>query len=302
MLKSIFVVTVVVLNLGEVEDAWQDRLDYRTVDKGQLSAELAESWNAPAVAGQGYVVMQPESGAESYLRFIESDDRGNYEPMKTQGWNSVEILAKDPEALHASLQGTQFDILAAPKFLTDKKNVLAFQTLGPADELLYFTRIFDPAQSNFNLGSAQSRVDRVFIMVLGTSDMDATRAFYSDILGQTVLGPWPYRIGVLSRAWGQPADTLHPLSMIQLDGPFALELDQYPVQAERRTAAEGGLAYGPVMVSFRVESLDDFKAASQGPSRILQAIPYSGSEVVFLEGPSGELIELVAPLGENPDG
>lgn len=295
MLKSIFIVTVVVLNLGDVEDAWREQLDYHTVDKGQLSAKLADSWNMAAVAGQSYVLMQPESGANTFLRFIESQDKGNYEPMKTLGWNSVEILVKDPEALHNRLGKTAFSLLAPPKFLTDKKNVLAFQALGPAAELLYFTRIIDPAQSSFNLGSAESWVDRVFIMVLGSSDMEATRQFYTGILGQTVLGPWPYRISVLSQAWDQPADTLHSLSMIQLQGQFALELDQYPAEAKRRTGTSVGLPYGPVMVSFEVDSLENFKVVTGNSSQVLDSVPYYGREVLFLKGPSGEMIELVAP-------
>ncbi len=51
MLKEIALVTITVSNLGQVEQAWQDHFDYRTVASGAVSTELAEHWQASRDGG-----------------------------------------------------------------------------------------------------------------------------------------------------------------------------------------------------------------------------------------------------------
>lgn len=306
MLKTIFIVTIALLNPGSAEEAWREHLEYRTVERGEIGAALAGAWGLPQAEGSDYVLMQPASGAETYIRFVATDARGNYAPMKTLGWNAVELLVQDPDDMARALADAPFEVIGPPAFLTEKQNVRAMQALGPADELLYLTRIIDPARSSFDLGQAVSRIDRVFIMVLGTADMAETTAWYTDALGQPVTGPWPYRVGVLSRAWGLPEDTVYPLSIAQLQGQFLIEMDEYPAAAERREATAAGLPYGPAMVSFGVASLEAIPALAGEAGVAVDTAPYNGRRVAALRGPSGEWIELVggfespAPQGARP--
>ncbi len=293
MLKTIFIVTIALLNPDAAEQAWREHLEYRTVERGEIGAELAEAWRLPQAEGRDFVLMQPASGAETYIRFIETDARGNYAPMKTLGWNAVEILVQDPDDMARALADAPFEVIGPPAYLTEKQNVRAMQALGPAGELLYLTRIIDPSKSSFDLGQAVSRIDRVFIMVLGTGDMAVTTQWYADALGQPVTGPWPYRVSVLSRAWGLPADTVYPLSIAQLEGQFLIEMDEYPAAAERREATAAGLPYGPAMVSFGVASLEAIPALEGATGSPVNAAPYQGRRVATLRGPSGEWIELV---------
>ena len=255
MLKSIFMVTILVLSTGHSERAYQEQLGYQLVEQGSVSEQWSEAWGIEALQGRPYSILQPESGAEVYIRFIETPNTGNYAPMKTLGWNAVELQARDPDTLVAGLDPQRFQLIGPPAFLTGGENIRAAQVLGPARELLYFTHVLDPAKASFNIGTAQSRVDRVFIMVLGTSDLEATSDFYQDVLGQTIMGPYPYRVSVLSRAWGADEETLYDLSIAQLDEAFLLEIDQYPQAAPRRTLSGAGLPFGPAVVSFHVDSL-----------------------------------------------
>ena len=224
MLKSIYIVTLVVLSLARSEQAYETNLGYETVARGELSAELAGAWQAPEAAGAPWRLMKPRSDSDVFIRFVEAGSRGNYQPMKTLGWNAVEIQAQDPDRLAGELDPEAFEIIGPPAFLTDKQNIRAMQVLGPDQELLYLTHVLDPAQSTFNIGTAQSYVDRVFIMVLGTADLAATTVFYNDQLGQSLSGPWPYRVSVLSRAWGLPQETMYDLSIAQLQEPFLVEI------------------------------------------------------------------------------
>lgn len=295
MLKSIYIVTLLVMSVTRSEQAYEDNLDYQTVASGQVSEQLAQVWQAPGTEGAPWVLMKPDSESEVYLRFIQAEDPGNYQPMKTLGWNAVEIQARNPDRLAKELDSRQFEIIGQPAFLTDKENIRAMQALGPDRELLYFTHVIDPAQSSFNIGTAQSWVDRVFIMVLGTADLGATKAYYQEWLGQDISGPWPYRITVLSRAWDKPVDSMYDLSIAQLQEAFLIEIDQYPAEAARREKGSRGLPFGPSMVSFRVDSLAQAAAKAGRAPVVIDEAPYRGQSVLLLEGPSGELIELVGP-------
>jgi hypothetical protein len=44
MLKTILIITISVLNLEAVETAYEDYLDYDTVERGTVSGELAAAW------------------------------------------------------------------------------------------------------------------------------------------------------------------------------------------------------------------------------------------------------------------
>ena len=89
MLKSIIIVTLSVLNLGPVENAWREHLGYETRERGVIGQELARIWATPAAIGRNYLIMQPASQAEVYLRFVEGPEVDGYAPLKTHGWNAT---------------------------------------------------------------------------------------------------------------------------------------------------------------------------------------------------------------------
>ncbi len=298
MLKSIYIVTILVLSALGSEKAYEQNLAYTVEQRGEISGQLAKAWEMPQIEGSPYVLMRPDSSEQVYLRFIQAETRGNYEPMKTLGWNAIEILVQDPDALAKSLDKSQFEIIGAPAFLTEQQNIRAMQVLGPDQEVLYLTRVIDPAASNFNLVSATSYVDRVFIMVLGTGDIGATSAWYSEWLGQEIGGPWPYQVSVLSTAWNKPVDTVYDLSLAQLQESFLIEIDEYPASAVKRSPTLAGLPFGPAMVSFKVDSLASVAEKLGKQPQKIAAAPYSGQSVLLIQGPSGEWIELVGPQSE----
>ena len=63
MLKEIAIVTITVTNLAQVESAWNSFFGYEVADRGTVSADLAAHWNATAMAGLDYAVMQPAGAA-----------------------------------------------------------------------------------------------------------------------------------------------------------------------------------------------------------------------------------------------
>jgi catechol 2,3-dioxygenase-like lactoylglutathione lyase family enzyme len=287
MLKTILIITISVLNLEAVETAYEDYLDYDTVERGTVSGELAAAWDAPAAAGREFVLMQPVSNARVYLRFVEGDAVAGYAPLMTQGWNATELLVKDPDALAGRLaDGSPFEIIGPPKDLWDAPNApRALQALGPGNEVLYLTR-----NARFE---TISYVDRVFIMVVGGPSMTHLSQFYRKGLGLDVGDAAPFRIGVLSRAQGMAAETTYPLAIATISNEFLIELDEYPDAIRPRPVPDGELPPGVAMVAFEVSDLDAFDLPWRAEPKTIKAFPYDGRRIAVTVGPAGEWIELI---------
>lgn len=286
MLKSIIIVTISVLNLGSVETAYEEHLDYAAVDRGVLGADLSAAWGTPAMSGQPYLLMQPASRERVFLRFIENPQTAGHEPMTTFGWNATELLVKDPDALADRLEGTAFRMIGPPKDLWVAPNApRAMQVKGPGNEVLYLTRNLDFDYSGY--------VDRVFIMVVGGPSMGDFREFYGNRLGLAVGEATPFKISVIANAMGLPVDTTFPLAVARLSNRFLIELDEYPASARDRIVAEDGLPPGTAMVSFEVVDIDALNTELRAAPREIASAPYGGRRTAVSVGPAGEWLEFV---------
>ena len=291
MLSAIVAVTLLVPDVGAAERAYGEVLDYQTVERGRIAPEQAGGWNAAALAGREYVLLQPPSGEPVYLRMVETDASPS-PALKALGWNATEILVEDPALLAPKLAGTAFRVIGPPAPLEINPAVTAMQALGPAGELLYFTRM-PPGKSKFGLGSASSFVDRVFIVVAGVKDIRRTLDFYATTFGLPVTEPAPSRVEILADAWALPREQRFLLGIVRLPERFLIEVDQYPSGAAPREVAPGELPAGMAMVSFAVESLEPFLPRLVAPPRALHGPPYDGRRAGVMRGPDGEAIELI---------
>lgn len=299
VLKTIAIVTLLVRQLAPVEGAYREHLDYRTVHRGEISADLAGVWDSPGMAGRDYVLMGPASGAEVYLRFVKAPPRrGEDRPLMTHGWNATEILVEDPDALARRLDGSPFRVIGPPAdLMTTRDSPRAMQVLGPAGELLYFTRII-PGGSGFDLGAASVPVDRVFITVVGGPSLKELRRFYGQVMGLPLGDDLRWRIDVLARAHGLPVATTFPLAVAILPKNFLVEMDEYPAGARPRARSSAGPPPGMAIVSFTADSLDGSRADWRRPPRAVADFPYAGRRVAVTVGPAGEWLEII----ETPAG
>ena len=251
MLKSILMVWVLAQNLALTQEAYEDYLGYRSVDAGVMSAELAAAIDRPELADRRFVTMMPRSGPQVGLRLVEGDTSG-YVPMKRVGGSAIELLVKDPEQLESELPGSAFRHLQGPDFLTEQKNILAMQVTGPNQELLYLTHMIDPTKSFLRPQPSPEPVGHTFIMVMGSPDLEASLAFWRRYFDNGIVGPIPYRIGVLSDAYDLPGETLHPLALVSMSDGYGIEIDQYPDEATAVPAPEGERG-GVILVSLSVD-------------------------------------------------
>ncbi len=292
MLSAIIAVTLTAPDLRTTEEAYTRFLEFRLVERGEVSRDLAAAWGAPLAEGRKYSLLQSASGAEVYLRIVQSPPTSGYEVMKTHGWNANEILCQDPDALALRLANSPFRIIGAPRPLGSNSKVRAMQAVGPAGELVYLTRI--PPEGGVAIKTpAQSFVDRTFIVVLGGPDMATMRAYYANQLGMKVTEPYASPINVINDAWKLGADYATPLALVLVSPGFAVELDQYPAAATPRPVRPNDLPPGIAMITFATNNLDAKALDWRVPLAARKGAPYAGRRSGMLLGAAGEWIELI---------
>jgi catechol 2,3-dioxygenase-like lactoylglutathione lyase family enzyme len=298
MLKEIAIVTIIATNIGQVQTGWERFLGYTVADRGTVSSELSEHWQAPAMKGAKYIVMQPANDAPVYVRFVEDETAGDYRAMTTHGWNSTELLVSDPDALARTLENRYFETVGEPMDLWDARDApRAMQALGPGGELLYLTRN-NPMADALGLDESMPLVERVFIMVVGGPSMEEFRNFYGDTLGLKLGDPTPFQLGVFALMNEADASITYPLAVAPTAPGYLIEFDELPESLPDRNIVPGHLPPGIAMVGFNAGDLSGELHWHSEP-RKLHEFPYDGHRAGILLGPAGELIELIETSGDD---
>jgi hypothetical protein len=291
LLSLILIVTVGTPDVEATQRAYSQWLEYTAESRGAVSKDLASVWNAPNMAGRAFVLMQPKSKEPTYLRFVQVDALDGYVPMKTFGWNAIEMLAQDPDDLATKFARPEspFKIVGPPRPLAPNSPVRAMQVMGPANETLYLSRL--PPDSRG--GAAKTPVDRPFVLIVGGPKQQAIRDFYKNVLGIDSSEPFMARMTVLNKALGLDVETTHPLSIARLSPKYAIEIDGYPPAAIERTVRPGEIPAAIAMASIAIKSIDDLRAPLLAPAKKIAEKPYSGRRAAVVRGGAGELIELI---------
>jgi len=274
-------------------------MGYTVVEEGEIASELAASWGAPGCAGRRFVVCQPASGRPVYLRFVQGAARPDYRPLRTYGWAALEICVQDVQAVHARLQASPFEVIGPPAPLDGMPNIVAMQVRGPDQEVVFLTQILSPTFPDFDLPEAHSLIDRLFILVLACSDLEGAK---DELAGALGLGAGPtieLAYGVLSDAFGLPADHKHKIATLSHGRDVFLEVDQYPIEAGPRPKGEGDLPPGVALASFLHPDFDSLEGPWIAPPRTLPGAIYGGARAATMAGPDGALIEIVESFAES---
>ena len=291
LLSLILIVTVGPPDVNATQRAYSQWLDYTVESRGEVSDDLAAVWNAPKMAGRDYVLMQPQSKEQIYLRFVQVDALDGYVPMKTFGWNAIELLVQDPDALAEKFAkaDSPFKIVGPPRPLGPGSPIRAMQVIGPGNETLYLSRV----PPDFRGGPAKTPVDRPFILIVGGPKQQDIRDFYKNVLGLDSSDPVMARMTVLNKAHGLDVETTHPLSVARLSQKYAIEIDGYPSTAIEREVRPGEIPAAISMTTIEIKSLDELKAPLLAPARKIADKPYAGRRAAVVRGGAGELIEFV---------
>ncbi|MGE5199545.1 MAG: hypothetical protein ACM3H9_07875 [Rhodospirillaceae bacterium] len=292
MLGRISTVTITASDLPATIAAYERHLGYRVVEDGALGHEVARCWGRPQLAGRRCVLMEPASGAETYLRVVHGPAYPSYEPLACVGWNAAEIIVRDVDALAGRLAGSPFRVIGPPANLSFSDKIRAMQVVGPAREVLYLTQIGEKLAA-FDTPVAASDVDRVFIVILGGANLDSLQDYYHQQFGVARAPVMPSVVSVISARYGLPRDHKHPIAALQLRGQCYIEADQMPPQVAARPCDPGQLPPGISMVTFEVDRLPRDLPSALGPAVTPPGLPYGGRPARGCVGATGEIIELV---------
>ncbi len=292
-LRFLKIVTHCVESIDIAKSAWADWLGYQLVDEGHLDNKLCAAWATPASVGQRYCLLQPASGAQVFIRFVENGLTNSYTPA-SYGWSATELLVTNPDQLYTELLGSPFTHVAGPMDLfAQKKAPRVLQMSGPSGELLYFTRIL-PGGSRYGMKGAVSTVDRPFIVPVGGPSMDAMHHFYRNKLGLRTMESTPFVNDVMARACNVNSQRLFSMSIAPIPGRrFLLEMDELPAGLPQRPRPSGQLPCGMAMVSFLVECLENIPITGRSRPETVTTMPYGGGRTMVITGPAGEWIELI---------
>lgn len=252
MIKSLAGATIVVPDLDAAIAAYREWLGYQPSPMVAFDTAEADAWNAAQAAGARMSTLNPESGEARFLRLVEGRPDPAFRPMGALGWNAVEIIVQDVEALAAKLArpGSPFAIIGAPAVLdfdfTDK--IKAMQVAGPGGEVLYLTEVAEPVPG-FDLPEAKSFVGQPFIMVMGSRDIEAAARPYVE-RGRALSPIFEARIDVLSDAYGIDSLHRHRLATVAFDEASLIEIDAFPSAAIDRPTSSIGLPSGIAIAHF----------------------------------------------------
>lgn len=284
--------TISAANASGLADLYREYFDLNTLESGEISEDMAASWGAQGMAGQPYFLMASSSGRPVYIRIVQNPDMPRYKPLRSYGWNAIEICVADVDALYARLQSSPFEIIGPPAELEFSSIIYPMQVVGPEGEVLFLNEVRDNLP-NFDLPKADAWVDHVFIMVLASPDRQKALEFYTKKLGWGEGDSYSLTYKVINQAFGFGDEHKTDLTMTCVDRLVNNEIDQYPESTTERTCATGMLPPGIAAVTYAVASLDSIDVTFITAPTVREGLMYEGRRTACCVGAAGELIELI---------
>jgi len=288
--------TLTVSDIEHSKSLYCDWLDYDCVEYGVVSQDLAASWGTPKTAGQSYAVLQPNSKADVFIRLIEQASVSDYEPLRTYGWAAIEICNQNTLKVNSRMERSPFEIIGPPKELDGMPAIFPMQVKGPDQEIVYLTEIRDDLEA-YDLPRAESMIDKLFILVMACSDMEATGAWLEKHLLIEKGRSMEIIYSMINKAFDLPNDTKHAIATLKHERDVFLEIDEYPEGTTSRTSHDGMLPPCAAIGSFIHPEFDKLmdlnKSLWIAPPVIGQGVLYAGKRTGTLRDPDGTLIELI---------
>ena len=297
-MKLLRAATLSVADLDRSVDLYCHWLDYAVAEQGTLDAALAGSWGREGAAGRRYAILRPASGRPIYIRLVENSVVADFVPLTSYGWAAIEICVEDVLAANERMLKSPFEIIGPPREIDGLPAIYPMQVKGPDGEIVYLTQIRDDLPE-FDLPRAEAPIDRLFILVLACSDMNASLDWLRDHVGFQV-GRRKLEIvyTMLAKAFGLPEEDLHVISTMVDGRDVFLELDQMPDQATARPGDDSDLPAGVAIGTFHHPDFAAIDARCKDlwirPPAVHDSVIYDGQRAGTLRAPDGTLVEIVA--------
>jgi predicted enzyme related to lactoylglutathione lyase len=237
-----------------------------------LSGKETDRWQATNLTSAKVLEV---CGINGGVRFIESTTYQNPLPLRTFGWSALEICVNDVHKYVTQAVEAGFKVLneAVPLSGTAKPlPLIAAQLAGINGEVVYITQILSEVP-NFELPDVSKESGSIFICVLGASDLEKSREVLESNFEVRRASDREVAIRVINRVYEKPLETLHRLSSLQLAGRNAIEIDQLPVEGQKREVAPNNLAPGISVVTVR-GSVAEPTIIKLPDNALLEILPY----------------------------
>ena len=291
-MKLLRAATLTVADLSRSIDNNAKYFDYSVVDEGKVPNDLAKSWDAPNAAGRQFAIMQPSSGADIYLRLIEQPTHPEYQPLRSYGWNCIEICVEDVLAANARMEDSPYEIIGPPREIEGLPAIYPMQVKGPDGEVVYLTQIRDDLPA-FDLPRAESPIDKLFILVMGCSDLDASLDWMEKHVGVEKGRDMEIIYTMLAGAYGTPMDEMHRIATMVHGRDVFLEMDQYPDAAVTRARHDGMLPPGCAIGTLWTPNFDALPGPWITAPEKRDGPIYKGRRTATIKDLDGALIEIV---------
>jgi catechol 2,3-dioxygenase-like lactoylglutathione lyase family enzyme len=276
-------ITLSTADLDASVAVWESGLGLSVVERGTLSAQLASCFGDTALDDARWALLGGRTGG---IRLIETTAaEADAAPLASLGWAAAEFSVIDADAAWERAVSCGFSPLGAPRALGSNPAIRAGQVAVPGGGAAYLTdiRAYD---GQLDLYRAARPVDRAFIAVLASNDLDRDRSWLeAEGIGETVTDR-RVEVPVLQDSLGLSPGEATRISSVQLAGGCLIELDAYPQDTPPR-ACSGGWPAGVAMVALASPALP-------GALRCDDA-PYDGRLAQVDRLPSGALLERVGP-------
>ncbi|MAR79143.1 MAG: hypothetical protein CMM18_02810 [Rhodospirillaceae bacterium] len=293
-LGKIIGATISTPNLDETIKPYIEIFKYKILSKNNVTPELTNLWNTEAHINASTAILSPENRNFPWIRFIQSKEVTEYKAMTTYGWHSLEINVKKVDEIPSMLKDSSFKIIGEPHQLGMSKSIRAMQVEGLAKEIIYLTEI--PSDGSLpHLPSAETFIDQIFIVPLGSHNMDETREWYINNFPNITKGLEARDINMplISNALKIDPNTKSSICTIRLPNKSSIEIDDYPDGAHKRPVHPNSLPPGISSVSFEVDSLDKVSIPFISKPSKISDDPYNGAKVGVIIGNASERIELI---------
>ncbi len=296
-MKLMRAATLSVADLDRSVDLYTQWLDYSVEERGEVDHGLAASWGCPATEGRRSAVLRPASGRNIFIRLVENEPHPAFVPLRSFGWAAIEICVQDVLQVNERMLNSPFEIIGPPREIEGLDAIYPMQVKGPDGEIVYFTQIRDDLPA-FDLPRAEAPIDRLFILVLACSDMNASLDWLEEHLG---FGVGRRRMEIvytmLAKAFDLPEEDLHAISTMVHDRDVFLELDQMPDIATPRPGRPDTLPQGVAIGSFWHPDFDAVDAKCRElwirPPTVRKGAVYGGARAGTVRAPDGALVEIV---------
>lgn len=271
-LGPILAATVAVPELDGATRAYRELLDYEELATG---GENGARWR----------VLGPPGARWGLVRLVEAPGAARPATFRTLGWAALEILVADADATFERCREVDgFQVLQGPASVGGGGALRALQAAGPGGEGVYLTQVVTPSE-RFDLPALAGGEHRVYVVVAGTHNLDATRGFFESGFGLLRVTDHALPVRVLNQAYELPTGSLHRISTVQLAGSTVIEVDEYPPAAIPRPPDTAGV----VSVTFAGS-----RPEVGHPLPVRPEPPYWGAPAWEVTGPFGLRCEVVA--------